>query len=216
MKRRARDWRPNFLDAIRRGESAVKAAAIAGVDRSTPYSRKGHDAWFAGQWKAATDGKTVPPVTLVSSVTKASPEGETTRNLQWRKSFLETLAETSNVSAAAASANVPPRTAYKMRRSDPEFAAKWLAALAEGYDHLEMEVLGYLRDPEPKRKMDVAAALRILAAHRETVERRRALTEEEDEQATVEALDAFFEGLKQRRLANERLLAEADGDDGDA
>jgi len=30
--------------------------------------------------------------------------------------------------------------------------------------------------------------------------------EVEDEQATVEALDVFFEGLRQRRLANEAIL----------
>jgi hypothetical protein len=134
----------------------------------------------------------------------------------WRKTFIEALAETSNVSAAAARANVPTRTAYKLRREDRDFAAKWLAALHEGYDNLELEVLRHLRNPDSGRKMDVTAALRLLAAHRDTVERHRALTEEEDEQATVEALDAFFEGLKQRRLANERLLAERGNGDGDA
>lgn len=43
----------------------------------------------------------------------------------------------------------------------------------------------------------------------EVIEAYRA-QEEEDEEASVEALDAFFEGLKQRRLANEALLAEFD------
>ena len=132
----------------------------------------------------------------------------------WRTYFLQALAASSNVTLAAAAAGVSPSRAYKARREEARFAAAWGAALLEGYDHLEMEVLGYLRDPEPRRKMDVGAALRLLAAHRETVERRRALTAEEDEQATVESLNAFFEGLRQRRLANERLLGEAsDGDD---
>jgi len=46
----------------------------------------------------------------------------------------------------------------------------------------------------------------------EAVARYRA-EEEEDEGATVEALDAFFEDLKQRRLANEKVLAEMAAED---
>jgi hypothetical protein len=69
-----------------------------------------------------------------------------------------------------------------------------------------MALLGYLRDPRPAWKMDVAGAIRVLGPHRAMIERRRALSADEDEQATVEALDAFFEGLRQRRLANEAML----------
>lgn len=139
--------------------------------------------------------------------------GEGKLDKHWRTYFLQALAATSNVTLAAEAAGVSPSRAYKARREEPGFATEWGAALLEGYDHLELEVLGYLRDPQPQRKMDVTAALRLLAAHRDTVERRRALAEEEDEQATVEALDAFFEGLRQRRLANEALLAQPDNDD---
>jgi hypothetical protein len=42
----------------------------------------------------------------------------------------------------------------------------------------------------------------------EAVAAYRAGPEQEDEAATLEALDAFFEGLKQRRLANEAVIAE--------
>lgn len=37
-----------------------------------------------------------------------------------------------------------------------------------------MEVLGYLRDPAPKHRMDVASALRLLAAHKDTIAGERA------------------------------------------
>ena len=77
-----------------------------------------------------------------------------------------------------------------------------------------MELLGYLRAPQPGRKMDVAAALRLLGAHRETVERRRALAEDEDEQAVLDSIDAFLEDMRQRRLANEAILIEAESGDG--
>jgi hypothetical protein len=46
----------------------------------------------------------------------------------------------------------------------------------------------------------------------EAVARHRA-EEEEREGATLESLDAFFEGLRQRRLANERLAAEMAAED---
>jgi hypothetical protein len=76
---------------------------------------------------------------------------------------------------------------------------EWQAALHEGYDMLEMELLGYLRDPQPERKMEVAAALRLLAAHRETVERRRALAAEEDDEALLESIDRFIDDMAERR-----------------
>ena len=92
----------------------------------------------------------------------------------WRGFFLDRLAETSNVSAAAEFAGINPSRAYKVRREEPEFAQEWRSALFEGYANLEMEVLGYLRNPEPTRKMDVTAALRLLAAHKETIAQERA------------------------------------------
>jgi hypothetical protein len=196
-------WETAFLSALRKGLGIGKAAAAAGISASTAYSLRKTNRRFAGEWEAAL------------SVQGGGRAGRFTRTIQWKKVFFDALAETSNVTVAAARVNIPTRTIYKYRREDPEFAARWLAALHEGYDNLEMEVVGYLRDPQPTRKMDVAAALRLLSAHRETVERQRALSAEEDEQATVEALDAFFEGLRQRRLANEALLAQPDGDDED-
>ena len=108
---------------------------------------------------------------------------------------------------------MPARTVYQHRRDDPAFAAKWLVALREGYDNLEIELLGYLRAPGLKRKMDVASALRLLAAHRETVARERALAEEENEQAVLESIDAFIEEIRQRRAANAAILIETAGDD---
>jgi len=62
-------------------------------------------------------------------------------NRHWRKHFLATLAETSNVSAAARKARIDPSHAYKVKRTENAFAAQWREALCEGYDLLEMEVL---------------------------------------------------------------------------
>lgn len=92
------------------------------------------------------------------------------------------LAETSNVTAAAAAAGVQPSVAYKQKRSDAEFAAQWREALCEGYDLLEIEVLYRLRFGEPKEggKFDNATALRLLSQHRETVARERAMRDNAD------------------------------------
>ena len=191
---RRTSWEGAVLAELRRGASVSSAARAAGISPATAYSLRRKNGRFAGEWERATRGQ--------------QRRGDRfTRKSQWKRAFLEALAESSNVSAAAARVNIPTPTVYRMRREDPEFAAKWLGALREGYDHLEMEVLGYLRNPNPAHKMDVPAALRLLAAHRATVERHRALADEEDEQAVLESLDAFFEGLRQRRLANEALLA---------
>jgi hypothetical protein len=58
--------------------------------------------------------------------------------------------------------------------------------------------------------MDVAASLRLLAAHRETVERRRSLTEDEDEQEVLDSIDRFIDEMRERRAANEAILTETE------
>jgi hypothetical protein len=195
-------WEPPFLAALGELKNVKRAAHAAGIASGSVYARRKKSPAFAREWDAALAGK----LEQVETVAEAP------RPVHWRKTFMEALAEMSNVKVAAARANVSTRAVYKLRREDPDFAAKWLAALNEGYDNLEMEVVGYLRDPQPSRKMDVTAALRLLAAHRETVERRRALAEEEDEQAVLDSIDAFLEGMRQRRIANEALLREPKND----
>jgi len=197
-------WEPAFLAALATGDSVRAAAKAAAITSSTAYWLRNRNARFAGEWEQALGADAA-----TTAVSTGGPG-----NNHWRKSFLEALAETSNVTAAAARANVPVRTVYKLRREEPEFAARWLGALNEGYDNLEMELLGFLRDAQPQRKMDVAAALRLLAAHRDTVERRRALAEEDDEQAVLESIDRFIDEMRVRRAANNAILIETGGSDG--
>lgn len=200
-------WVPAFLAALAETGTIRHAAKRAGISAGTAQDRYRRHPDFADAWDAiAGPGKR-------RRRGKAEATRASARNTQWRNCFLEALAETSNVTASAARANVDTRTVYKTRRDDAGFAARWLTALREGYDNLEMELLGYLRDPAPERKMDVPSALRLLAAHRETVERQRALTEGEDEAAVRASLDAFLEGMRQRRLANEAILIEGSASD---
>jgi hypothetical protein len=94
--------------------------------------------------------------------------------------FLDTLAATCNVSAAADAAGFTRFTLYKRRRRDPGFAQRWSAALDQGYARIEamlvqraVEALeGYAPDPDtPIPAMTVRDALAILGHHRAAVER---------------------------------------------
>ena len=100
----------------------------------------------------------------------------------WKRAFLEALAETSNVARAARLADVPSATVYDLRRRSRDFARQWQAALCEGYDNLEMELLGRLRDGEIKRAagakvgvrtFDNATAYRLLMVHKAAREKER-------------------------------------------
>ena len=52
--------------------------------------------------------------------------------------FIETLAESANVTLSAAAAGVSPSAAYRRRGRDASFRARWGEALATGYAQLEM------------------------------------------------------------------------------
>ncbi len=202
-------WCPVFLAALRETGRVDRAKKAAGISQGALYHQRKFNLRFFEAWQAALAAS--PARHRRAPVPSAAP----VRSGQWRIVFLEALAETSNITASAIRANVPLRTVYKVRRADAAFAAQWQVALNEGYDSLEMELLGYLRDPQPARKIDVAAAMRLLAAHRETVERRRALAEDDDEQAVLDSIDQFIEDMRQRRLANSAILIEADTGDGE-
>jgi len=128
----------------------------------------------------------------------------------WQKKFIEELANTSNVSAAARAAGVCTSTAYETRRSDAEFNRNWQVALCEGYDNLEMDLLHRLRSGEIKpasgakkgvRIFDNAVAMRLLFAHREAVGRQRAMRSEEDADAIIVSINAKLSLMRQRWLA---------------
>lgn len=128
-------------------------------------------------------------------------------NRHWRAYFLAHLVETSNVTAAAKAAGVVPSRAYRTRQEDPDFAAQWRSALAQGYENLEMELLGHLRSPDPERKIDIANAIRLLSLHRETAARERAAADNRNEHEVLESIDAMIDEMRERAQANAALLA---------
>ena len=156
------------------------------------------------------------PKTRIPAIHKAGERGLLDRH--WRGIFLDTLAETSNVSEAARRAGVNPSRAYKVRRREPAFRELWHAALLEGYEHLEMETLYRLRTGTAKddNKFDIANALRLLMLHRETVARERALRDAGDKDSVLATLNARIDAMRAREAETRRMLADdalPDGDD---
>lgn len=143
-----------------------------------------------------------------------------------REAFLDALAQSCNITHAAAEAGVHRTTICKVRRRDPVFDAQFHAALALGYDRIEALVLehggaGEPVEPDPERAeangvvpepFDFERAMKVLIyrrgerngePNRRTGRPRRAATREETNAALLKGLAAA-----KRRLAKRR-----DGDD---
>lgn len=129
---------------------------------------------------------------------------------QWRRVFLDSLAETSNVSHAAREAQIEPTRAYRARREEAEFRREWFDALLEGYQHLEMDMLHRLRFGVGKddNKFDFANAIRLLMLHRETVARERALRGSGDKASVLASLNAKIDLMREREAEMKQILAE--------
>lgn len=136
-------------------------------------------------------------------------------NNNWRRLFLDHLAESSNVTASATKAGISASRAYKVRREETEFARQWLAALAEGYIHLEMEVLRCLRDGDftvgEDGKFDFANAIRLLAAHRDSAGRAQSQVRDVSAAEVRASIDRKIEDIR-RRIARQKAAAERQGE----
>lgn len=141
--------------------------------------------------------------TSKTKIKTALKVGEGKINRHWRGVFLDVLAETSNVSEAARRAEINPSRAYKVRREEPDFARLWHAALVEGYEHLELDLLARLRAGEAKDgpRHDNGSALRLLALHRDAMAHEHARRRNTDAVAARAIIDAKLEELRQRVLA---------------
>jgi hypothetical protein len=136
-------------------------------------------------------------------------------NNNWRRLFLDHLAESSNVTASARKAGISVSRAYKVRREEVDFARQWLAALAEGYLHLELEVVRRLREGDFKvgedGKFDFANAIRLLAAHRDSAERAASQVRDVSAAEVRASIDRKIEDIR-RRIAREKAAAERQGE----
>lgn len=194
-----RPWEPAFLDAVRAGETQIAAAQVAGIHRTTVRDLSKRDPRFAAELAIA---RSTPRRTSSG----APPPVKTTHKLE---RFLTLLAETSNVTASAKEAELTTATVYARRRDDPAFAQRWFDALAEGYDRLEMDLLERLRtgriedvdEDGNRRKFDVSAAFRCIAAHRETVAREKGRKKLSDEIVTIKAINEKIDEMRRKEEA---------------
>lgn len=198
-------WIPQFLETLATTQSIDEAVDATSVSRRSIFLQRQRNQRFADAWKTALHN--ADPGTSAAEL-PSSKDGK------WQRQFLELLAETSNIRSSARAANVPLSTVYDKRMRSRDFAAKWNQALYEGYTNLEMEVLGYLRDPDPGYKMDVANALRLLTAHRETVAREKARRSKRDKASVLASLNAKIDKMRERKAAADLLLAEVKPDEG--
>lgn len=211
--RQAPEWVARFLDALGQGMGSREAAREAGVASSTPYHRRKTHPEFCAAWDA---------IQVVDGRKRAGPKRPRGSALHDR--FLDELAETSNVARAAAVAGLDVRAAYRLRRSDPDFARRWYEALAEGYDNLEMELLLHLRGGDnggdsagdraasgnaAKPKFDTATALRCLTAHRESVAREKGRRTLADEVATIASINARIDEMRARAKKGDAAVRKA-------
>ena len=193
-------WIPAFLETLTRTKAVGLAARATGVTSGSIYAQRKRNSLFADAWLRALSDPSGE-----DGASTALPTGG------WKKNFLESLAETSNVKESAGRTNTPISTVYAARRNDAAFARQWQEALFEGYTNLEMEVLGFLRSTDPSHKMDVANALRLLAIHREAVAKEKARRGKEDEAEVLADLKARFDAMRERREAAMKLLDVAPG-----
>lgn len=208
------DWPEKFLAALGRTGIVVRAARSAQIDKSNAYKRRKTNAEFAAGWMAALDeaagratnwdASAMPPV---RSPTEPPGGFDEPPARNWSAVFLRALAETSCVGAAARAARVDTSRAYRQRRDNPRFAAAWRDALAEGYDHLEMETLAYLRGRNVERQIDVPNAVRLLTAHRKTVAEVRAAQAPDDEAEVLASIDELIDRFRREAAAEDARIA---------
>ncbi|MEP5936941.1 MAG: hypothetical protein ABJ239_01310 [Erythrobacter sp.] len=125
-------------------------------------------------------------------------------NSRWREHLLESLAQSSNVTSADEIAGIDTSRVYRARTNEPEFARRWMAALAVGYEHLEMEVLRRLREgqiqTESGDKFDFTSAIRLLSAHRESASHAQAARRNVSAAEIRASIDRKIEEIRLRVL----------------
>lgn len=181
-----------FLKALRRTANVTLAAEAAGQTRKTFQKRRARNPDFASQWDAAL---TFAQAQLAAGAPAATPAGEAARTaggeysvrasrgrmIQVRRApkgvlttegerrFLAHLAATANVRLSAEATGIGWNAIYARRRRSAAFAREMEAALAEGYERLELALLdNALRAVDPDGE--------ALADWRDTVDETEPLT----------------------------------------
>ena len=138
-------------------------------------------------------------------------------NRDWSKAkeqvFLTVLAETCNVTCAAAEAGVSVSAAYRRRKADAGFRAAWLEAIGSAYQRLELVLLERAfagtekivrrKDGSEERMVEYPnqLALTLLKMHRDTAMEAGADFAPDDIEEVRQRVIAKLERLRQREQA---------------
>ena len=133
-------WEDDFFDAVATHGMISRAIRAAGRTTGAVYGRKRTCPEFAHRLDQALRAFNDREVEAGQQ-----PETANAPKRQWKTTFLNALVETSCVRQSARCANISPREVYAARRKDEQFARDWRAALVEGYQNLELEMLARLR-----------------------------------------------------------------------
>lgn len=185
-------WRAPFLEALAAGGSVERAARTAGVDKSSAYARRRRDPVFAADWTAAAAQARARlaggdrPVLGLDEYVRSSRAGRPCVmrvgpgrwSTEKERVFLEELAATANVKAAAEAAGVSATAVYRRRMEWPGFAEAWAASLAQGWARIEtllVHAATETLDPAPVTgareapAMSVQQAMDLYKLHRHSV-----------------------------------------------
>ncbi|QIQ87707.1 hypothetical protein [Erythrobacter sp.] len=121
---------------------------------------------------------------------------------RWRDLFIAHLEQSSSVARSAERAGVSKARVYRARRNEPGFANAWALALERGYEDLEMEMLRRLREGDllarEGTKYEFAAAIRLLALHRDDAARSQAGRREVTAAEIRASIDRKIADIRQR------------------
>lgn len=151
----SRRWKPPigaaakaaFLAAMRAGAPRQEAAAAGGYALNSFYRVARTDLAFRAAWDEAHAVSAEAERRRRRSFVRTGhgrPSRRKVRHVRFdaarQLTFFTHLGRSCDVIAAAAEAGICPRAVYVQRRKDPAFAAKFQAALAEGYAWLDAEL----------------------------------------------------------------------------
>ncbi|UZK67427.1 hypothetical protein [Sphingomonas sp. M1-B02] len=236
-----------FLRELRRTANVSLAAEQAGVHRNTLDKRRRRHPDFASDWDAAlafaqvrlAEGGAIRPTGegVRTEGGEYSVRASRGRQIQVRRAkpglltpagertFLAHLAATANIRLSAQATGIGWSAIYARRRISPEFEQAMDAALAEGYDRVELALLesathglapdGGDRDawrddaaelPNPLTRMTFEDARLLLAMHFRNVKRTDAFDKRRVYRATREETNA---ALKKAIAAAQKRMARA-------
>ncbi|MEO1170023.1 MAG: hypothetical protein AAFW97_15065 [Pseudomonadota bacterium] len=202
--------RREFLGYLAEAPNVARASRKTGINSSTAYYWREKDSEFGAEMNAILGGVSVLEARLMQreggSARAFIRRGHNSPGEADVDAFLETLAETSNVSEAARRNGWSTAPMYRLRRKDPVFARRWLEALSEGYEELEMEMLARARFGVSKRADKPAfneqVSLRLLMAHKDAVALQRAIRSGLGAEELRERLDRKIARVKESLEAN--------------